>query len=85
MHAFTEVMRRPPAIDEARFREIATPEHFIAVREMFGGPAPHALSASLGRYRSDLAAVAAARAVYDARIAAADADRMRLVAAAVTG
>jgi argininosuccinate lyase len=83
--AFTEVMRRPPGIGEARFREISTPEYFVAVREMFGGPAPGALSGSLARYRASLAGVTAARRTYEERIAAADAERARLVAAATAG
>jgi argininosuccinate lyase len=82
-HAFTEAIGRPPAIGERRFREIATPEHFIAVRDMFGGPAASALAASLARYRAALAGVTAARGVYEARIAAAAAELDRLVATAL--
>jgi argininosuccinate lyase len=81
--AFSEIIGRPPAIDEARFRAIATPEHFIAVREMFGGPGPAALAASLARNRAALGAVTAVRGGYAARIAGADAERDRLVAAAL--
>ena len=82
VHAYTEAIGRPPVIDEARFRWIATPEHFVAVRDMFGGPAPSALQASLARYRAELARVAEARQAYAARLAAADAERARLVAGA---
>ncbi len=82
VEAFTHAIGRAPAIDEARFRVIATPEHFVAVREMFGGPAPGALAASLARYRAGMADVAAARAAYEARVAASAAERARLVAAA---
>jgi argininosuccinate lyase len=80
--AFEHAIGRAPGIDEARFRWIATPEHFIGVREMFGGPGPKALAASLGRYRGVLDGVARARGVYEARIAAAIAERDHLVAAA---
>ena len=78
--AFTETIGREPAITEVRFREIGTPEHFIAVRDMPGGPAPAALAASLASYRQALAAIAAARAATQARIAEAAAERARLAA-----
>ena len=77
--AFTETIGRPPAITEPRFREIASPEHFIAVRTMLGGPAPAALHASLARYRTGLAAVTAARTGTEHTVAAAEAERARLV------
>ena len=48
-------MGRPAHLGEADFRRFTTPEHFIAVRTMFGGPAPAPLAASFRRYRSDLA------------------------------
>ena len=80
--AFADVIGREPGIDEAHFRRIATPEHFVAVRDMFGGPAPAALQASLARYRDGIADAAAARQATAARVAAADAERARLVAAA---
>jgi argininosuccinate lyase len=82
-HAFAEAIGRAPAIDERRFREVATPEHFVAVRDMFGGPAASALAASFVRYRAALAGVTAARGVYEARIAAAAAELDRLVATAL--
>ena len=47
---------RPARLTEVEFRKFTTPEHFIAVRTMLGGPAPPALSASFKRYRRDLAA-----------------------------
>jgi argininosuccinate lyase len=83
VHAFAEVTERTPTISEARFREISTPEYFIAVRGMFGGPALGALSESLERYRAELALVSAARHACSARVAAADAERAHLVAAAM--
>jgi argininosuccinate lyase len=54
--AFAHATGRPPGIDAARFAEIVSPEHFVAVRGRFGGPAPAALEASLARYREALAA-----------------------------
>ena len=50
--AFLEATGRPPAIDARRFAEIVSPEHFVAVRDRFGGPAPAALDAALARYRA---------------------------------
>jgi hypothetical protein len=79
--AFTAAIGRAPGIDEARFRWIATPEHFVAVREMAGGPGPAALAASLARYRTALGEVAVAREGYEGRLAVAVAERDRLVAA----
>jgi argininosuccinate lyase len=80
--AFVHAIGRPPGIDEARLRHIVTPEHFVAVRDMLGGPAPTALAASLARYHEALADVTAARRTYDVRIASAQAERQRLSAAA---
>lgn len=82
IRAFADAIGRAPAMGEARFREIGTPENFVAVRTMFGGPAPAALAASLARYGADLAAVTLARQSCQARIAAAVTERARLVAAA---
>ena len=80
--AFTHAIGRPPAMNEARFREVGTPDHFVAVRTMQGGPAPAALAASFAVYRSDLADVTAARSEYESRIAMATHERARLLAAA---
>jgi argininosuccinate lyase len=57
---FKGVLKRSARLTEAEFRKFTTPEHFIAVRTMLGGPAPSALSASFKRYRRDLAAKRAA-------------------------
>lgn len=60
---------REPRLAESRFREIVTPDHFIAVRKLPGGPAIEAVTESLviyreaaARVRSRLAAHAAAQA-----------------------
>ena len=82
MDAFAAAIGRPPAMDEARFRTIGTPEYFVSVRSMFGGPAAGALAASFAHYRADLAAVTDARATCEVRIANAAAELARLVAAA---
>jgi argininosuccinate lyase len=52
--AFAHATGRPPGIDGHRFADIVSPEHFVAVRGRFGGPAPAALGASLARYRDRL-------------------------------
>jgi argininosuccinate lyase len=53
--AFAEIAGRTPKLVEAEFRRVTTPEHFVAVRTMPGGPAPAALDAAFARYRRDLA------------------------------
>ena len=80
--AFAAVLGRPPALDEATLRLVCTPEHFIAVRDMQGGPAPAALATSLDRYARDLSAAIAWRQGVQGRIDAADAARDAGVAAA---
>lgn len=65
--AFAAVIGRPPRLAEAEFRRFTTPEHFIAVRDMLGGPAPAALAASFQRYRAALAAQRAAVDAFAAR------------------
>jgi argininosuccinate lyase len=72
--AFADAIGRPCTIDEARFRELCTPEHFVAVRDMLGGPAPAALAASLSGYRVELEGIAAARNAARGRLAAAAAE-----------
>lgn len=60
--AFRDVVGRAPATDEATLRHYLGPEHFVAVRNRPGGPAPEVLAislegyaATLARYRADLA------------------------------
>jgi argininosuccinate lyase len=55
--AFRHATGRTTAIEQERFAEIVSPEHFVAVRGRFGGPAAEALAASLARYREQLAAL----------------------------
>ncbi len=54
---FEAVAGRAPKLGETRIRAAVTPEHFIAVRGLPGGPAPAALAESLARYRSELGIV----------------------------
>jgi len=69
---FEAALGRPPALSEADFRRFTTPEHFIGVRTMEGGPAPAPLAASFARYREDIAGKRAAVAALNARNAAAE-------------
>ncbi len=52
--AFVETVGRPSGLDEAAFRRAVSAEHFVAVRDRFGGPAAPALEAALDGYRTAL-------------------------------
>jgi len=52
---FAATIGRPSRLSEADFRRFTTPEHFIAMRTMQGGPAPAPLAASFLRYRGEIA------------------------------
>lgn len=54
--AFERHVGRRPAADAAEFARMVSPEHFVAVRDRFGGPAPAALDAALAGYREALGA-----------------------------
>ena len=45
-------------MSEAAFSHATSAEHFVAVRERFGGPGPKALADAIAQYRTDLAAIA---------------------------
>jgi argininosuccinate lyase len=51
---FAAAIGRPAKLGEADFRRFTTPEHFIAMRTMQGGPAPAPLAASFARYRGGI-------------------------------
>lgn len=84
VEAFRDVAGRTPALAEPEFRRVTTPEHFVAVRTMPGGPAPSALDASFARYRRDLAAARDWLAAYRGRMEEA-ARRLDAAAAALEG
>jgi argininosuccinate lyase len=65
---FRAVVGRPPRLAEAELRRYTTPEHFVAVRTLPGGPAPGPLGASLARYRAELDAARAWLDGYRARL-----------------
>ena len=53
--AFRHATGRDSTMNEARFREVVSPEHFIAVRTLPGGPAPAPLRAAIADYRQQAA------------------------------
>lgn len=69
--AFEESAGRKPGIDKAQFAEIVSPEHFVAVRARFGGPAPAPMADALATYQEKAAAFARQAQEYAAREAAA--------------
>jgi argininosuccinate lyase len=66
--AFVAVTGHPPRLVEADLRRFTTPEHFIRVRTLQGGPAAAPLAASLARYRTELEAARAWLDGYRTRI-----------------
>ncbi len=69
--AFEELAGRKPDIDKVQFAEIVSPEHFVAVRARFGGPAPAPMADALAAYQEKAAAFAADAQENAAREAAA--------------
>jgi len=53
--AFRQATGRDSAMSEARFHDVVSPEHFIAVRTLPGGPAPAPLRAAIADYREQAA------------------------------
>ena len=64
--AFTDAIGRAPKIKEAELRTICSPEYFVVVRDMFGGPAR--MRESLETYKLELLAQEQLAAAYRARI-----------------
>ncbi|NNL18953.1 MAG: argininosuccinate lyase, partial [Boseongicola sp.] len=54
MAAFEGVVGRKPSMLQEAFRHATSAEHFVAVRNRTGGPAPEALEAALKLYQTDL-------------------------------
>lgn len=52
--AFEQVVGRAPQLDTKRFAVLVSPEHFVAVRERFGGTGVEALNAAFQGYRDAL-------------------------------
>ncbi|WP_377299268.1 argininosuccinate lyase [Rhizobium sp. SGZ-381] len=72
--AFAQAVGRTPSIDLQAFQEIVSPEHFVAVRSRFGGPAPEPMQSALSSYREQLAALEAQADAFTARQSAAAAE-----------
>jgi argininosuccinate lyase len=53
--AFEQSAGRKTSVDLSKFQEIVSPEHFVAVRARFGGPAPEPMREAIAAYRERLA------------------------------
>ncbi len=66
--AFQAEAGRPSGLDEDTYRQVTSPEHFIAVRNRLGGPGTAAMSEALSRYRENLSRLTAANSTRDGRV-----------------
>ena len=82
---FEELVGRPPHVERDVLVNATSPENFVAVREMPGGPGPHALREALAGYADRLAGLKAGAEEVRKRIAQADALRNRLVSNVIAG
>jgi argininosuccinate lyase len=82
---FAAVIGRSARLTEGDFRRFTTPEHFIAVRTMQGGPAPAPLAASFARYRHEIATKRAALGAFAERKRAAEGMLAQEVARRIAG
>jgi argininosuccinate lyase len=82
---FAATIGRPARVAETDFRRFTSPEHFIAVRTMQGGPAPAPLAASFRRYRAELADRRKAIEVIDQRKRAAQVLLAREISRLIAG
>ncbi|MBV9539468.1 MAG: argininosuccinate lyase [Acidisphaera sp.] len=64
---FAAALGRAPRLSQSDFDRVRTPEHFVAVRDMYGGPAR--MTESLEGYRAQLASSEASATTYRDRIA----------------
>jgi len=81
--AFEETVGCAPEFDESGYRQAVSAEHFVAVRDRSGGPAPAALQGALERYRAALAGHLGALKKHEGRRAAARRD-LKAAAGALT-
>ncbi len=72
--AFEAATGRQAAMDAARFAEVVSATHFIALRDRFGGPARAALEPALADYRARLAGFEATARAHAHRAEAAGAE-----------
>ena len=86
--AFEDHAGRATGLDAAAFRSAVSPEHFVAVRERFGGPGPRAMDEALASYGNTVAAFderATARAAHEAGAADRLADAFGALAGTAAG
>lgn len=69
--AFSRHAGRQTALTPAEFAQAVSPEHFVAVRERFGGPGPQALASAFSSYHATLDAAERAATAMAAREASA--------------
>ncbi len=77
---FVNVVGRAPAIGPKSLKQASSPENFVEVRELPGGPGTRALDQSLQNYRQQLAEIQAQAQQIKEGIATAEAQRQLLVA-----
>ena len=77
---FEEVTGRKPEMGEALLGRATSPQNFVAVREMAGGPGPEALRRSLAGYADRLAALKVETGNIQRRISSANERRDAIVA-----
>lgn len=53
LDAFRESAGREPSFGREKFEELVSPQHFVAVRDRLGGPAPTAMNAALARHKAE--------------------------------
>src|SRR5690606_33169384 len=53
LEAFRESAGREPSFGREKFEELVSPQHFVAVRDRLGGPAPTAMDAALARHKAE--------------------------------
>lgn len=82
---FEELVGRPPQVERDVLASATSPENFVAVREMPGGPGPYVLREALTGYADRLAGLKAEAEDIRKRIAQADALRNRLVSDVIAG
>jgi len=82
---FEEVVGRPTQVDRQVLASATSPENFVAVREMPGGPGPRVLREALVGYKDRLVGLKSRTEDVRKRIAQADALRDRLVSNFIAG
>ena len=82
---FEEVTGRKPVMDKSLLTRATSPQNFVAVREMAGGPGPGALRRSLDSYADKLAGLKACMHDIQKRITQADEARAHVVSGLIAG